>query len=81
MQKNFIVDPEKKEIKLNSKTKAKTFTVQEFYSYLMDLFDEPEYMRYDVPIEAKSKSEFKIINSWKVDSTILKHLKGGTLKI
>lgn len=76
IQKNFTIDPEKKEIRLKSKKSAETYTVQELYSYLMDIFDEPEFMRYDLPIEATGKDEFKLINGWSIDEEAKKHLIG-----
>jgi hypothetical protein len=37
-------------------------------------------MRYDIPIEAIGKDEFKLINGWTIDEKALKFLKGGVLK-
>ncbi len=75
--KNFIIYPEKKEIKLSSKSRTETYTVKDLYLYLMDVFDGPEYMRYDIPIEAISKSKFKLVNGWTIDPKAKKYLKGN----
>lgn len=78
---DFEINPEKKVIRFNSKGSGKTYSVRELYSYLMDAFDEPENMKYDIPIVAKSKDEFELINGWTIDKNSLKYLKGGSLQI
>jgi len=62
MPKNIKIDLDKKQIKVNSEMDVKTL-----YSEIMDIFDEPEYMRYDIPIESLSDSKFKLINGWSLD--------------
>lgn len=71
--------PKKIEINLNKKliTLKSEIEVKELYSNLMDIFDEPEYMRHDLPIEAFSKYEFKLINGWKIDQSSTKFIKGS----
>lgn len=41
----------------NSKGSKKIYSLNAFYSYLQDLFDEPKYMKYEIPIEAKPGSD------------------------
>ncbi len=79
---NIKIDTKRKIIYLSKTKKASdiSFSVNDLYSLLMDTFDEPEYLMFDIPIEAKSKTEFKMINGWKLDKDLLKHLKGGTIK-
>ena len=77
IQKKFVIDPEKKLIRSHSKTK--TYSVQELYSDLMNTFDNPEFMQYDLPIKAVSKSKFKMINGWRIGKQLGKHLKGNLL--
>ena len=55
-------------------------TVNELYSYLQNIFDEPENMKYEIPMEAKSKTEYLFINGWSIDKDALKYLKDGTLQ-
>jgi hypothetical protein len=74
---DFILNPGKKIISHNPKGSGKIYSVKEFYSYLMDTFDDPEYMRYEVPIEATGKDKFKLINGWTIDKEAKKHLKGN----
>lgn len=56
-----------------------TYTAKNLYSFLQDVFDEPENMKYDIPIIAKSKTEFALINGWKIDPKSLKRLNGGVI--
>lgn len=80
MTKNdFKIDFEKKEIFINPKGETKKFTARELYSFLQDIFDEPENMKYEIPIVAKSKDKFELINGWKIDEKSLSYLKGGSL--
>lgn len=76
---DFKIDFENKIISYNSKGSGLTYTVNELYSYLQDTFDEPVNMKYDIPIEAKSKKEYFLINGWTIDDSGIQHLKGGIL--
>jgi hypothetical protein len=78
--KDFILDFENKKIKSRSKNSKTKYSMKQFYSFLQDIFDEPENMRYDIPIVAKSKDEFELINGWTIDPKALKLLTGGYLK-
>ena len=79
IEKDFKIDFKNKKISLKPKGSGEDYSVRDLYSFLMDLLDEPENMRYDIPIEAKSKTEFVLINGWTIDEKALKYLKGGTL--
>ena len=74
---DFRIDFEKKKISYNSKGSKRKYSVVEFYSFLQDLFDEPENMKYDIPIEATGKGKFRLINGWTIDEKARKHLKGS----
>lgn len=78
--KDFKIDFENKKIYYNPQGSGKVYSVNELYSYFMDTFDEPENMRYDIPIKATSKTKYFLINGWTIDEESLKYLKGGTLK-
>lgn len=56
---------------------AKTiYSVLELYSYLQDIFDEPENMKYAIPIVAESPEEFTLVNGWTMDPTSRQFLSG-----
>lgn len=76
MNKDIAFDFKNKIIYFTKEHKDKKYTVQEFYSFIQDTFDEPENMCYDLPIESVSKGEFKLVNGWIIDKEGLKHLKG-----
>lgn len=77
--KDFIIDFRNKRIICNPTGSETKYTVNEFYSFLQDTFDEPQNMTFEIPIEAESKSKYFLINGWKIDLQVRKHLKQGTL--
>ena len=77
---DFKIDFEKKKISYVGKNK-KIYSVTEFYSFLQDIFDEPENLQYEIPILAKSKKEYLFINGWTMDKKSLRYLKKGTITI
>lgn len=77
---DFKIDFGNKKISHNSEGSETVYTVNELYSYLQDTFDEPGNMTYDIPIQAKSKTKYLLINGWTIDEEASKHLKGGTFK-
>lgn len=76
---DFLIDFNKKAIGYNPKPNEHLYTVRELYSRIQDLMDDPSNMIYDTPIVAKSPTEFKLINGWKIDKIARKHLKDGSL--
>ena len=76
MHKDFKIDFERKKISYIGK---KLYSAKELYSFLMDLFDEPEMMKYDIPMVARSRNEFELINGWTIDEKSLKYIKELTL--
>jgi len=76
IEKDFKIDFKNKKISLRPKGSGGDYQVRELYSFLMDLLDEPENMKYDVPIKSKSKDEFVLVNGWTIDEKAKKHLKG-----
>ena len=81
IDKDFKIYPKKKLIIHNPKGSKIKYSLNDFYSFLQDLFDEPKYMKYDIPISANSKKQYSIINGWEIDTKTLKYLKNGTLRI
>jgi len=82
IETDFTVYPYSKCIRHTSATDT-VHTVQEFYSWLMDLFDEPGYMSYEKPIQYKTPVSYTMTNGWFLDngdgSEILKYLTGGSI--
>jgi len=74
---DFKINFKNKKISLRPKGGRGDHTVRELYSLLMDLLDEPENMKYDIPIEAKSKTEYLLVNGWTIDEKARKRLKGN----
>ena len=72
---DFKIDFEKKKISYVGKNK-KVYSVIELYSFLQDTFDEPENMKYEIPIKALSSTQYKLINGWTIDKESLKYIKG-----
>lgn len=70
--KKFKIDFAKKTIVC----KSRQCNVKELYSFLMDLFDEPENMKYDIPVLALAKNKFKLINGWTINEKSLKFIEG-----
>lgn len=81
ISKDFKIDFVEKRIYHNPKGSKKIYTVNELYSYLQDTFDEPETMDDDIPILAKSKTEYLLINGWIMDENSLPYLAEGNISI
>lgn len=75
IKNDFKINFEKKTILHTGKSK-KVYSAKELYSFLMDLFDELENMKHDVPIAAKSKDQFEFVNGWALDEKSQKYIKG-----
>lgn len=75
IKNDFKIDFEKKKIVYIGKGK-KIFSVNELYSFLQDIFDEPENMRYEIPMKAITKDKFELINGWTIDEEGLKYING-----
>lgn len=55
------------------------YTVLSLYSWLMDLFDDSDQMNDDVPMDAQTPVEFRLINGWSIPGTSYPFLKGGAI--
>jgi len=55
------------------------YSMNEFYSFLQDLFDEPANMDIEVPMSAQTPNEYTMINAWFIDDETVKSLFGGSL--
>ena len=55
------------------------YSVNELYSYLMDLFDNPEYMDDPVPMDARTPTDYLLTNQWFIKMDSFKYLYGGAI--
>lgn len=56
-----------------------TRTLNELYSALQSLFDDPSQMDDLVPMSADTPDIYRMINQWFIDDTTVEHLTGGAL--
>lgn len=78
---DFKIDFENKKIFYNTSGSGSKYRAVELYSYLQDVFDDPENMKYDIPIRAESKIKIFLINGWTIDKESMEHLKEGTIEV
>ncbi len=76
---DFKIDFENKKISYNPSGSGLKYKAVELYSYLQDVFDDAENMKYDIPIRAESKIKFFLINGWTIDDESMAHLNEGTI--
>ncbi|KPJ92060.1 MAG: hypothetical protein AMS18_08155 [Gemmatimonas sp. SG8_17] len=57
-----------------------TYTANQLYSWLMNVYDEPVQMDNLEPMEGKTDVNYEIINRWFTDPTSMKSLTGGAMK-
>lgn len=55
------------------------YTVREFYSWLMDTFDELAQMDDPVPMSASTPTDFTLLNGWFIPYDDFHFLKGGSI--
>ena len=60
---------------------TEVYTVLALYTWLMDTFDELDYMDDPVPMSAQTPTEFTLINGWDfgTPATDVNYLKGGAI--
>lgn len=61
------------------KSGTSIYSVHELYSWLMDVFDNSEYMRYSIPLQARSSTFFVLVNGWDIPLSSRKYLKEGNI--
>ncbi len=80
IQDDFTIHPYSKTIR-HDPTKTTVYTTKAFYSFLMDIFDEPAYLSYETPMKFNTPTSFTMLNGWFLDngegSELLKFLYGG----
>ena len=57
-----------------------THTVNAFYSYLMDVFDELGQMDDAVPMSAQTPTSYTMINGWVIQEELTHYLYGGAIQ-
>jgi hypothetical protein len=55
------------------------YSMNEFYVFLQDYFDEPDRMDDLIPISAQTPTEYTLLNDWFIDDETIKSLFGGSL--
>jgi hypothetical protein len=55
------------------------YSVNEFYTFIQDEFDEPGRLQYSVPISAQTPSQYRLEDAWFIDDESPKSLYGGSL--
>jgi len=79
IEKDFEIDFQNRKIIYKPGTGGKVYTINEFYSFLQEVFSQPQNMDDDIPIEAGSKRKYSLVNGWTMDKEAMGHLKGGSL--
>ena len=75
---NFGIDYTNKRI-YHLEGSIDVFTVNQFYSWLMDVFDEQSTMDDDVPMSAQTPNAYTLINTWFIDDETTHYLKQGAI--
>lgn len=75
---DFLVETDRRLIRWVGRLTG-TRTLNELYSALRDLFDNPEYMDESVPMLAIDRDTYQMINGWTIDDSTFGHLTSGTL--
>ena len=58
---------------------GEVYTVNQLYSWLMDVFDNPEYMDDPIPMTARTPTDYQLVNQWFIPYESFKYLKGGAI--
>ncbi len=74
------IDYVNKIIGRDSSPSATLYTVNELYSYLMDVFDELAQMDDQVPMSAQTPTSYTMINGWYIREDLTRQLKTGAIQ-
>lgn len=66
IQDDMTIFPFSKVIRHTSGTTV--YSVTAFYSFLMDLFDEPAFQSYEAPMKFNTPTSFSMLNGWFLDN-------------
>jgi len=78
IQDDFTIDYGAKTITHTSG--ATVYTVNQLYSWLMDVFDELAQLDDTVPMSGQTPTEYTLINGWTIPDASFQFLKGGAVK-
>ena len=79
IQEDFIFDVDKFVIRhINGDD---IYKLREFYSFSMDVFDQPQLIMYHMPMKALTPMYFEVRNDWTMDDGCLKYLCDGIILI
>jgi len=56
------------------------YTANELYSWLMDVFDEPEQMDDPIPMTAQTPTDYTLVNGWFINYESFKYIYNGAIK-
>ena len=80
IQDDFTIFPDSKVIRHDA-TKSTVYSAVAFYSFLQDVFDEPGFLSYEIPIRFNTPTSFTMLNGWFLDdgdgSNVLQFLTAG----
>lgn len=80
---DFSVYTGTKTIRHTNASSDTQYTVQAFYSWLMDMFDEPAYMSFPKPMKYNTPTSYTMLNGWFIDngdeSNALQYLYEGAI--
>jgi len=66
--------------KISHASGSTRYTVNAFYSWLMDLFDDAGQIDDSVPVKANTPTEYELINGWEFNAdSDLEYLYGGSI--
>jgi hypothetical protein len=74
---DFAIDYVNKRIYHSTGTSV--YTVNQLYSWLMDVFDEQGAMDDDIPMTAQTPNAYTIVNNWFIDDESTHYLKEGAI--
>ncbi len=81
IQDDFTIYPYSKSVRHTSGTTV--YNVSAFYSWLMNVFDEPGYMTYQRPMKYNTPTSYTMLNGWYLDNTdgsnVLQYLTAGSI--
>lgn len=84
IQDDFTVDYVNRTIKYSTAfvndRPPSIYTVNELYSFLQDLFDEPAQMDDPIPMSAQTPTQYTFLYPWFIDNESLKALYGGSIQ-
>jgi hypothetical protein len=80
---DVTVYPYSKVFRQTNSSSTTIYSVNDFFSWVMQLFDEPGYLTFSTPMKYNTPTSYTMLNGWFLDngdgSNILKYLHGGDI--